>query len=122
MKQKPRTVAAYLASLSADQRRVLGQLRKTIRAIVPTAIEVISYGIPAFRVHDKVVAGFMATRRGYSYLPFSGTTFRTVAKDIVKYDRTKGSLHFTTPLPTTLVRKLVRARLAEIEKATITGS
>jgi uncharacterized protein YdhG (YjbR/CyaY superfamily) len=62
-----------------------------------------------------VVAGFSATAKGCSYFPFSGTTLRTLADDLRKYDQTKSSLHFRpdAPLPSALVRKLIRARLGE---------
>jgi uncharacterized protein YdhG (YjbR/CyaY superfamily) len=65
-----------------------------------------------------VVAGFAATRKGCSYFPFSGSTLETLARDLEKYERTKGSLHFSPdePLPVGLVRKLIRTRIAEIDE------
>jgi uncharacterized protein YdhG (YjbR/CyaY superfamily) len=62
-----------------------------------------------------IVAGFQATARGCSYYPFSGTTLATLASDLRDYTRTKSALHFgpERPLPATLVRKLLRARIAE---------
>ena len=89
-----------------DRRRALEDLRAKIRSIVPDAEECISYRIPAFRLN------------GCSYFPFSGSTLITVARDIVHYDQTKGSLHFSSdePLPTALVRKLIKARIAETKE------
>ena len=113
MKKKAKSIEDYLASVEAPQRALLDQLRKTIRAIAPKAEECISYGIPAYRVDGKTVAGFAATKSGGSYYPFSGSTFRTLEKELAKYDRTKSALHFSSPLPATLVRKLLRARIAE---------
>jgi uncharacterized protein YdhG (YjbR/CyaY superfamily) len=112
---KPTTIDDYLATVSADRRRVLEKLRKTIRTILPRAVECISYGIPAFRLDGVVVAGFCATRQGASYVPFSGTTLTTLARELGRYELTKSSLHFEldAPLPATLVRKLIRARVAE---------
>jgi uncharacterized protein YdhG (YjbR/CyaY superfamily) len=94
---------------------VLQQLRQTIRKIIPAADECISYAMPAFRLHGKVVAGFAATTRGCSYFPFSGSTLGTLADDLQGYDRTKSALHFPVdrPLPTRLVRRLLQARIAE---------
>lgn len=105
----------YLAKLGADERTALDKLRKTIRSIVPRAEECISYGMPAFRLDGEVVAGFQATAKGFSYYPFSGTTLRTLADDLRDYDKTKSALHFgpDEPLPAALVRKLIRARIAE---------
>ena len=88
-----------------------------IRSVVPDAEECISYGMPAFRVHGAVVAGFQATKNGCSYYPFSGSTLATVARFVRAFDQTKSALHFSPdkPLPMTLVRRLIKARMAEIE-------
>lgn len=116
--RQPTTIDEYLAGVSDDRRRALEDLRKKIRSVVPAAEECISYRIPAFRVDGKVVAGFCATTKGCSYFPFSGSTLGALAKDVAAYDQTKSALHFSPakPLPATLVRRLVRARLAEIRK------
>src|SRR6516165_7550977 len=109
------TIDAYLAAVKGERRRALQALRRTIRSILPRAEECISYGIPAFRLEGRVVAGFAATAKGCSYFPFSGSTLRTLARDVKNYDQTKGSLHFdpAKPLPATLVRKLIKTRIAE---------
>jgi uncharacterized protein YdhG (YjbR/CyaY superfamily) len=101
--------------VGGDKRVVLEKLRQTIRKIIPDARECISYAMPAFRVHGKVVAGFAATKQGCSYFPFSGSTLGTLADELRAYDQTKSALHFTPdrPLPTGLVRKLLKARIAE---------
>ncbi|HTB72738.1 MAG TPA: DUF1801 domain-containing protein [Polyangiaceae bacterium] len=108
-------IDVYLAKVTGDKRTALDKLRKTIRSIVPKAEECISYRMPAFRVDGTVVAGFQATAKGCSYYPFSGTTLRTLAGDLRGYDKTKSALHFSPdqPLPATLVRKLIKARIAE---------
>ena len=105
----------YLATVTGDKRAALDALRKTIRSIIPQAEECISYGLPAFRLDGRVVAGFQATAKGCSYYPFSGTTLQTLAGDLQSYGKTKSALHFRpdAPLPTALVRKLIKARIAE---------
>lgn len=115
MPRKPTTIDEYLATVSDDRRRALERLRKTIRAIVPEAKECISYRIPAFRLHGVVVAGFLATAKGCSYFPFSGSTLGTLARQVRGYDQTRGSLHFSPdePLPASLVRRLIDTRIAE---------
>jgi uncharacterized protein YdhG (YjbR/CyaY superfamily) len=115
MAKKLTTIDEYLADVTGDRRAALDDLRKTIRRIAPKTEECISYGIPAFRLDGKVIAGFAATKKGCSYFPFSGTTLRTLADDVESYGRTKSALHFgpAEPLPTTLVRKLIKARIAE---------
>jgi len=113
---KATSIDAYLATLSGDRRAALAKLRKTIRTIIPRAEECISYGIPAFRLDGVVVAGFCATAKGCSYFPFSGSTLRTLVDELGDYEQTKSSLHFSpdVPLPAGLVRKLIKARVAEM--------
>jgi len=115
MARKPTTIDEYLATVRGEKRAALDKLRKTIRTVVPEAEECISYAIPAFRLHGKVVAGFAATTKGCSYFPFSGSTLATLADELEGYDMTKSSLHFdpAEPLPATLLRKLIKARIAE---------
>jgi uncharacterized protein YdhG (YjbR/CyaY superfamily) len=115
MARKPTTIDEYLAQVRGEKRAALDRLRQTIRAIVPKAEECISYGMPAFRFNGKIVAGFAATAKGCSYFPFSGSTLGTLADELENYDRTKSSLHFdpAEPLPVTLVRKLIKTRVAE---------
>jgi uncharacterized protein YdhG (YjbR/CyaY superfamily) len=119
MQAKGNTIDDYLATVGPDRRAALEKLRRTIRAIVPEAEECISYRIPAFRLGGKVVAGFCARADGCSYFPFSGATFRTLAKEIAPYEHTKSSLHFdaAADLPTPLVRKLLKTRIAEVRTA-----
>jgi len=73
--------------------------------------------MPAFRYAGRVVAGFLATSKGCSYFPFSGTTLATVAADVKAHRQTKSALHFDPkhPLSVALVRKLLKARITETE-------
>lgn len=111
----PPTIDAYLAALDAERRAALEAVRRTIRAVVPDAEECFSYGMPAFRAGGRVVAGFQATSAGCSYYPFSGSTLDALGDAVEGFSRTRSALHFDAarPLPPALVRKLVRARLAE---------
>ena len=106
-------VDAYLNGLEEPQRSTLAALRRSIRAVVPDAEECISYGVPAFRVDGKVVAGFAAFKNHLAYLPHSGEVLTRLASRLGGYERTKGSLHFPLdePLPDDLVRSLVNAKL-----------
>ncbi len=124
MATKPSPIDAWLSKVTGPRRAVLVKLRKTIHSIVPEAEECISYGMPAFRLRGKVVAGFIARADGCSYLPFSGTTLQTLAAELEGYDRTKSSLHFAPehPLPVTLVRRLLRTRIAELPAAPVPRS
>ncbi len=116
MMKKLETVEAYLASIPDDARAALKKLRKTIRASAPEAIEGISYGMPAFK-HKGPLVYYAAFKDHCSFFPASVAVMRRFAADLKSYDQTKGSIHFTParPLPALLVRKLVKARLAENE-------
>ena len=107
-------VEAYINGFSEPAQTALRQLREIIRSAVPAqAVEVISYGIPAFAL-PKPFFGYAAFKNHVSVLPFSGSLFDSFAEELKPYTRTKSSLHlpFNEPLPAPLIRKLVRARLA----------
>jgi len=107
---------AYLSGVKGDRRTTLEALRRTIRSLVPRAEECISYGIPAFRLDGRIVAGFAATATGCSYYPFSGSTLAALAPQLAGWKGTKSAVHFAPdhPLPVALVRTLLRTRIAEL--------
>jgi uncharacterized protein YdhG (YjbR/CyaY superfamily) len=112
-------VDQYLRDLEEPKRSTLQTLRETILEIVPDAEQVISYRVPAFRVSGKTVAGFAAFKDHLSYLPFSGSVLGPLADELDGYTMTKSALHFPVdrPLPKALVKKLIRARRAEVDRA-----
>ncbi len=105
----------YLERLYEPKRATLTQLRDTIAEIVPDAEQGISYGMPAFKLEGKTIAGFAAFKSHLSYLPHSGSVISRLAEETEGYTTTKGSLHFPVdqPLPKELVRKLLDTRMAE---------
>jgi uncharacterized protein YdhG (YjbR/CyaY superfamily) len=105
----------YLGTLDEPKRATLTQLRDTIVAIVPEAEQCISYGMPAFKLRGKTIAGFAAFKSHLSYLPHSGSVIGQLATEIEGYTKTKGSLHFPVdePLPKEVVKKLLDTRMAE---------
>ena len=111
-------VDAYLAGLSADKRATLEKVRQAIRAAAPKAREGLSYGMPAF-IQDKPIAGYSASARHCAYYPMSGAITSALADDLRGYDTSKGAIRFPVgqPPPAALIRKLVKARLAEIAAA-----
>src|SRR3989449_4209340 len=114
MAAKPNTIDEYLAALSDDKRAALERLRKTIRAAAPKAEECISYQLPAFRQNGMLV-GFGATANHCAFYLMSSSTVAAHKNELKGYDTSKGTIRFQAdkPLPVTLVRKLVKARLAE---------
>ena len=111
-----REIDEYLARLDDPKRTTLEQLRRTILEVVPEAEQCISYGMPAFKMGGKVVAGFAAFKHHLSYLPHSGTVFSELPDDVAPYVTTKGSLHFAVdaPLPKQLVKKLIATRMSQL--------
>jgi uncharacterized protein YdhG (YjbR/CyaY superfamily) len=117
-------VDAYITAVPEPTRTTLFRLREIIRSAVPKeAVEVISYGVPAFKL-AKPFFGFAVFKNHLSVLPFSGSLFNSFTEELKPYNRTKSSLHlpFDKPLPATLIRKLVRARLAAIPSPARRGS
>jgi len=112
-------VDEYLRGLEEPKRGTLETLRSTILEIVPEAEQIISYGMPAFRVGGKTVAGFAAFKEHLSYLPFSGSVLSQLDDELQGYTMTKSALHIAVdePLPKPLVEKLIAVRLAEIGDA-----
>jgi uncharacterized protein YdhG (YjbR/CyaY superfamily) len=108
----------YLATIDEPKRGTLNVLRATIAGIIPEAEQCISYGMPAFRMNGKVIAGFAAFKNHLAYLPHSGSVFPELREELVDYVITSGSLHFSidTPLPEPLVRKLIEVRLRQINQ------
>lgn len=116
MTKKPKDIDGYLAALPEDRAAALAKLRAQIHKAMPGLEECISYNMPSFRHEDgRVLAGFLATNKGCSYYPHSGRTLATLKKDIATYEGTSGALHFDPEkgLPATLVKKLLKTRLAE---------
>ena len=110
-----RTIDEYLAEQSAENRAALQKLRRAVHAAAPGAEECISYGMPAFRLQGKLIAGFQSSTNHCSYHPMSGETVAALKADLDGYDTSKGTIRFAAGvgLPDTLVRKLVKARIAE---------
>jgi uncharacterized protein YdhG (YjbR/CyaY superfamily) len=115
---KAKTIDDYLASVRTDQRATLEKLRKTIKAAVPRAEECINYGVAAFRLDGDVLVGFGAGASHCSFYPMSGSTTRELQSDLKGYQTSKGAIRFqpSKPLPSGLVRKLIKARMAENER------
>jgi uncharacterized protein YdhG (YjbR/CyaY superfamily) len=114
MAGQPRTIDEYLAGASPDKRAALEKLRKTIRAAAPRAEECISYGLAAFRQNGMLVA-FGAKANHCAFYLMSSSTIAAHEEELEGYDTSKGTIRFQAddPLPSALVRKLVKARIAE---------
>ncbi len=115
MKNKPKTIDEYLSFVSEDKRATLEKLRQTIKSIVPKAEEYFYYQLPAFRLDGKRLVAFGAATNHCSLYPLSAAVVKGLAGDLKNYDTSPGTIRFPAnkPLPFALVRKIVKARIAE---------
>jgi uncharacterized protein YdhG (YjbR/CyaY superfamily) len=111
-KAESTTVDSYLAGLPADKRAALEKLRTAILAAAPGAEECISYQIPAFRLDGKMLVWFGAAANHCAFYP--GAVVEAHEDELKGYKTSKGTIRFSPerPLPSALVRKLVKARIA----------
>ena len=114
-KAKPKTIDEYLADVKAEQRVALEKLRKTILAAAPKAEECISYGLAAFRLNGRGLVAFGAAAKHCALYPMSSRTVAAFREQLKGFETSAGTIRFQPdkPLPAALVRKLVKARIAE---------
>jgi uncharacterized protein YdhG (YjbR/CyaY superfamily) len=107
----------YLAAVPDEARPALEKLRKTIRSAAPEATEGFSYGIPAFKLGGRSLVAYAALKHHCSFFPMSPAVIEAHKKELANYELSKGTIRFQAdkPLPAALVKKLVKARIAESE-------
>ena len=118
MTAKPKTVDEYLAPLRSEQRATLEKLRKAIKTAAPKAEECISYDIPTFRLEGKMLVSFAAWANHCAFYP-GAHALKVHQDELQAYGTSKGTIRFKAgrPLPSTLVRKLVKSRIESISLA-----
>ena len=111
------TIDEYIAGAPEPHRGTLVQLRKTLRELLPKAEETLSYGVPAFRLDGKVMAGYAYFKNHCGYYPHSESVLPSLADELDGYEWSKGTLRFKVDqaLEPDLVRRLVEVRMQEIE-------
>jgi uncharacterized protein YdhG (YjbR/CyaY superfamily) len=111
------TVGEYLAHVPPDKRGALEKLRKDIHAAAPGVEECISYQMPGFRYNGRVIVWLGAAAKHCAFYP--GGLVREFARELAGYDVSKGTIRFDAakPLPSALVKKIVKACIAREGKA-----
>ena len=109
---------AYFASLPPAVRTRMKTIRDLVRGIAPDAVEVFSYGIPGFKLDGKPLVWYAAFARHTSLYPMTASIRKAHAAALKGYKMSTGTvqLPLDSPLPTALVTRLVKARLAELRK------
>lgn len=114
-KSKPKTIDEYLATASDEQRVVLEKLRETIHAAAPGTEEYIGYGLAGFKLNGRPLVYFGAWEKHCALYAASPAVQKQFQKELKGFELSKGTIKFTPkkPLPAALVKKLVKARMAE---------
>jgi uncharacterized protein YdhG (YjbR/CyaY superfamily) len=109
----------YFASLPPPVRKRMKDIREMVREIAPDAVEVFSYGIPGFKLDGKPLVWYAAFAHHTSLYPMTASIRKAHAAALKGYKMSTGTVQFPLdkPLPTGLVKRLVKARLAEIRNA-----
>jgi uncharacterized protein YdhG (YjbR/CyaY superfamily) len=116
-------IDAYIAAAPETHRAVLTRVRTTIRDACPEAAEVISYGMPAFKLHGKLLLSYAAYKRHYAIYPASGRVQETLGAELTPFLTEKATIRFTDarPIPDDLLRRIVDIRVAENNEAQAGG-
>jgi uncharacterized protein YdhG (YjbR/CyaY superfamily) len=119
MNGKFKNIDEYLSRLSADKRAALEKVRRAIGAAAPDAEETISYGMPAFRLDGRPLVYFAAHTNHCSLYPASRAVIRAHSAELKAFETSAGTIRFpaANPLPSALIKKIVKARVAELRKA-----
>jgi uncharacterized protein YdhG (YjbR/CyaY superfamily) len=118
-KDGTKTVAAYIGAAPKEQRLALEKLRKTIKTAAPKATEGLSYGIVGFKQNGKYVAYFGSWKEHIALYGAGGAVIDAHKAELKPYLQSEGTIQFPIdrPIPYALVSRIVKARIAEIEKA-----
>ena len=113
----PEDVRQHYLAAPLPQRETMLEMRKRILQIIPKAEEVVSYGMPAFKVNGNIVAGLMSHQKHVGYYPFSGSMLHLFKDELKSFKKTKSALHVPVnkPLSKSLLTKLIKARISQCQ-------
>jgi uncharacterized protein YdhG (YjbR/CyaY superfamily) len=111
----PAVVRKHYLSAPQPHQSTMLEMRKRILELIPNAEEVVSYGMPAFKVDGVIVAGLLANKKHVGYYPFSGGILHLFPEELAKLTTTKSAIHVPVdkPLSKTLIKKLIKARITQ---------
>lgn len=117
MKKAFKTVDTYISAQPEDLQRALAKVRATIRKAVPDAVELISYQMPAYKLHGRVLMYFAGWAEHYAIYPGSAGTVATLADELAPYKVSKGTIQFERDcaVPVALVKRIALLRAREVE-------
>ena len=112
--KKPKDVDEYISWFPEETQKLLKQIRTAIQQSAPKAEEVISYGMPGYKINGMLVwfAGF---KNHIGFYPKGSSAINGFEKDLAKYKTSKGAIQFPMdkPLPIALIKKMIKFRLAQ---------
>jgi uncharacterized protein YdhG (YjbR/CyaY superfamily) len=113
-------IDAYLAGLPDPHRELLTRVRSTVLDVCPDAVEAIAYGMPAFRLQDRLLLSYAGYRRHCAIYPASGMVMETLGDELAPFVTHKATMRITPahPLPDDVLRRYIAIRVREIEAAT----
>ena len=111
----PSNVKKHYMSAPSPHRETMLEMRNRILEIIPDVEEVVSYGMPAFKLDGRVLAGLLANKKHVGYYPFSGSILHLFSEELAKFSTTKSAIHVPVdkPLAKGLIKKLIRARIQQ---------
>ena len=111
-----KSVGEYIAAQPEAMRGVLKRVRSTIRKALPRAEEMISYQIPAYKLHDGAVLYFAGWKHHYSLYPATGHVVAAFKNDLAPYEVSKGTIRFpiSEPVPVKLIERIAKFRAKEV--------
>ena len=112
-------IRAYLAKQPAAARRRIRELADTIRKTAPGAVDAFSYQVPAFRLNGRILIWYAAWKSHLSIYPVSVADRKFADQKGLKTAKGTVQFPFDDPLPVSLVKRLVKSRIAAVKAASV---
>ena len=122
MKTDFKNIDEYIYSQTDEVKLILEKIRQIIQSVAPDALEIISYGMPAFKAHGRMLVYFAGFKNHCSLFPANAGLIEEMKDELKNYKTSKGTIQFELdkPLPIALIKKIVKIRVKEnIEKSKI---